>query len=249
MTEIGNGNRRRSASPAIDGVDELWSRLRDATKEAKALATTNRQLAARVQSLERQLFDTGGLSDDELVAELPRRMSRALESAQEVAEELVGRAKKREEVIRQKTDQRANALIAHAEAEATAIVRRAAEEAVGRVNEAKAQAMSIMRTAHSRHDQVMAELQEQSGQLQERIRQLRHDHSRLVRAYEVIDRTLGEARAALQSAGEMAGDPLVADGERRTATQNGSTPTGQLYAVKADGVAVYDWSPPALGTA
>jgi dTMP kinase len=232
----------------LDGVDELWSRLRATVKEARGLAATNRHLTAKVASLERQLAETGGLTDDELVAELPRRMSRALESAQEVAEELVGRAKKREEIIRQKTDQRTNALIGQAEAEATALLRRATSEAVGRVNEAKAQAQAILRDAHARHDQVMAELQEQSAALDDRIRQLRRVHERLTHTYGVVERTLGEAKDALRTSMGVAGSPPAAP-HRADGPRPGPASSAPLYAVSDSDATVYDWSPPVSGSA
>lgn len=243
MSEGSNGNRPGSGVSRLDRPEELWNRLREATKEARAMAVANRQLSAQVATLERQQIEARRMSDDELVAELPRRMSRALESAQEVAEELVARARKREAVIRQKTDQRATALISHAEAEATAILRRAAGEAVGRVTEAKAQAQAIVRAAQTHHDETLADLQNQAAILDERMRQLHREHNRLTRAYEALERTFGDARAALRASVE-ADEPRARSPER----ESGKASAVPLYAVENDG-AVYDWSPPASGTA
>lgn len=223
---LGNRNRPLTAASGIEAADGLWSRLREATGQAKALAATNRKLVARVTSLERQVAEAGGLSDDELVAELPRRMSRALESAQEVAEELVSRARKREEVIRQKTDARAAAVLTQAEAEATAVLRRAATEAVGRVAEARAEAHAIMEAAHARHDRVLAHLQQQSAALENRVTQLHREHGRLQQAYEVLERTLGEAKVALRTSIEVAGSSQPS----RPPRQNSPSPP-PLYAV------------------
>jgi vacuolar-type H+-ATPase subunit H len=217
-------------------AEGLWSRLRETTGQARALADANRKLAARVASLERQLAEAGGLSDDELVAELPRRMSRALESAQEVASELVTRAKKREEAILQETDHRARAIVTHAEAEATAILRRAAEEAVGRVEEAKTEAQAIVQAAHARYDEVLAYLEERSAALDDRVMQLHREHGRLERTYELLERTLGEAKVALRTSMEIAGPP-PAPTPQRTARRTG---VPQLYALGDDQVAPYD---------
>lgn len=219
--------------PAPQEAEGLWSRLRETTGQARALADANRKLAARVASLERQLAEAGGLSDDELVAELPRRMSRALESAQEVAAELVTRATKREEAILQETDHRARAIVMHAEAEATAVLRRAAEEAVGRVSKAKAEAQAIVGEAHARYDQVRAHLQERSAALEDRAMQLHREHGRMVRTYEVLERTLGEAKVALRTSIEVAGSPPA---PQRTAQGPAAPP---LYAVGDDEVAPY----------
>ena len=225
--------RPRATMPAPPEAEGLWSRLRETTGQARALADANRTLAARVASLERQVAEAGGLSDDELVAELPRRMSRALESAQEVAAELVSRASKREEAILQEADHRAGAIVTHAEAEATAILRRAAEEAVGRVAEAKAEAHAIMRAAHARHDQVLAHLQERSAALEDRAMQLHREHGRLARTYEVLERTLGEAKVALRTSMEVAGPPPDL---QQTTRRTGAPP---LYALGDDEVASY----------
>lgn len=220
-------------TPAPHEADGLWSRLRETTGQARALAEANRKLAARVASLERQLAEAGALSDDELVAELPRRMSRALESAQEVAGELVTRARKREEAILQETDHRARAIVTHAEAEATAILRRAAEQAVGRVAEAKAEAQAIVQAAHARYDQVLAHLQERSAALEDRATQLHREHGRMARTYEVLERTLGEAKVALRTSMEASGLPPA---PQQAARRPAAPP---LYAVGDDEVAPY----------
>lgn len=226
MGEVRKENRGQADEGVLDGR-ELWGRLRAATNTANSLAATNRQLAGRVAALERQLAEAGALSDDELVAELPRRMARALESAQEVAEEVVGRAKMREGVIRRRTDDRVAALITQAEAEATAILRRAAEEAVGRVNQAKAQAQSIVRAAQAEQGRIYDELREQSARVEEQIAALRNNHGLLVQAYGVVERTLAEAKGALRAASEMAAAPHDSrDGDRER-----SAPPGQLYAL------------------
>jgi cell division septum initiation protein DivIVA len=240
----------------IEDVDELWSRLRLATERGKALAASNRELAARVASLERQLAESGALSDDELLAELPRRMGRALESAQEVAAELVGRAQSREEHIRQQTDQQSAALISHAEAEATAILRRAAGEAVARVNAAKAEAQAVLRSAQARHDQVVADLQQQSAALEDRVIHLRRQHSRLGQAYDLVARTLEEARGALRASIEISGSPppQAPASPSRASERPGQFPGRQapaspLRVVTNEAPPVFDWSPPASGSA
>jgi cell division septum initiation protein DivIVA len=230
-----------------EGSDELWSRLRETNERARALAATNRQLAARVTSLERQLVEAGSLSDDELVAELPRRMTRALESAKDVAEELVSRAKNRDLVIRDETDRHCAALLSQAESEATAILNKAARDAVRRVNEAQARANAILASAYARRDQITAELQAQSEALEERVRELRRNHETFVRAYRLVDRTLNEARGALGVAMATAATPLRAH-ERDDGADDDPPPSRQLRAVTADS-SLYDWSPIETGTA
>lgn len=240
MSEAVQVTGPRTITSAPNEVEGLWSRLREATGQARGLAAENRRLAARVASLERQATEAAGMSDDELVAELPRRMGRALESAQEVAEELVSRAKKREQVIRQQTDQRTRSVVAHAEAEATAILRRAATEAVGHIADAKAEAEAIVRAAHARHDQVMAHLQARSASLEDRAMQLHREHGRLAHAYEALERALGAAKGALLTSMDTAGTPPV---PQRTGRRAAAPP---LYSV-GDDEAPYD--PPRAGRA
>jgi chromosome segregation ATPase len=203
-----NGIRPRARVAGLEGFDELRSQLREVTAEAAALAAVNQELKARVTSLERQLADTAGLRDDELLAELPRRMRRALEAAQEVSEELVSRAEQREASIRETTEQRAAALMMRAERESTAMMRRAAAEAVERINDAKAQAEAMVEMARARRDRMMADLQQQRVALEDGVRALRREHHRLLRAYDVVEQNLGTARGALLAAIEVAGPPL-----------------------------------------
>lgn len=233
---------------AVDPTHALRQQLRGATDEARALAATNRRLTGRVASLERQLGEAGALSDDELLAELPRRMKRALESAQEVAEELVARAQRREQAIRQRTDQRAAAILAQADAEATAALRRAAGEAVATINQARHRAEAIVRAAQLEHEQVLSDLREQSHALEERVAQLQSQHSRLVQAYNFVERSLGEARGALRSAVDVVG-PSRTDRDPRNGTPRPRPHAVPLYAVDDGDVDRYDGPSPVSGTA
>jgi cell division septum initiation protein DivIVA len=228
VSDLSNGDGRVATS-SLAGLHEPWGRLQALTQEAQALAAANRELTARVASLEHQLDDAGRLTDDELIAQLPKRMSRALESAQEVAEELVGRAKHQEEVIRQRTDAYSTNMVSRAESEATAILRRAAEEAVRTVNDAKREAQAALDAAHARREKVLLQLQQRAEALEERVKHVRREHNQLVAAYQVVDRTLAEARSALRAA-------VV----ETAVIEDGVAGRGQRHPVRADAATVYD---------
>ena len=263
----GRGPRATAATP--DGADELWARLRVATAEARDLAGENRALRERVASLEAQLGrgDGGGDPHDDRgdgegedggdgagVDDLPLRMHRALESAQELADALVARAKRREAVVRRRTDERAAAVVHHAETEATAILRRAADEAVRTVGEARAEAERLVAGARARRERVLAELEGESAELQHRLRKLRRLHHELAAAYDVVERTVAEARAAL--ARPDAAPPEAARPERpqRPAANGAGDRNGRRVPAPSrplpasvDDTAPYGWSPPLPG--
>lgn len=247
-------NRPRLELTGLEEPDELWERLQEATAQANALATTNKKLASRVRALERRLVEVGALSDDELVAELPRRMSRALESAQGVATEIVRRARKQEASIRQKADESAAAIVRNAEGRAAGILRQAAAEGAARVAAAEAEALDVVASADSRRKQVLAGLEGEAATLRQRIKLLERHQARLVQAYDVVEQTLSEARTVLGRAPspEAASEP--ARPEVLPAAANGRSSGRQVPRSPADGAppgaavgpayGVFDWSPP-----
>lgn len=267
----GRGPRATAATP--DGPEGLWARLRVATAEARDLAGENRALRERVASLEAQLGrgdgggggrdgdrghgdddDGGDAGDGAGVDDLPLRMHRALESAQELADALVARAKRREAVVRRRTDERAAAVVHHAETEATAILRSAADEAVRTVGEARAEVERLVAGARARRERVLAELEGESAELEHRLRKLRRLHHELAAAYDVVERTVAEARAALaRHEAAPLGAPRPERPERPAANGAGDrngrrapAPSRPLPA-SVDDTAPYGWSPPLPG--
>jgi hypothetical protein len=245
-------NRPRLDLTGLEEPDELWERLRESSAQANALAANNKKLASRVRLLERRLAEAGGLTDDELVAELPKRMSRALESAQGVAAEIVRRAKKQEAVLRQQAEESAAALVRQAEVEAGGILRRAAGEAAARIASAETQALDIVGGAHTRRDQVMRELEGQAVTLRQRIKLLEKSHDRLLQAYDVVAQTLHVARSVLGPLPPVASpgsgavghgdEPAPPDGRGETASGAAPKPGAESGADDTR-VGVYDWSP------
>ena len=243
MPTVFGANRRRLELTGLEEPEELWDRLRETTAEARAFATANRKLEAQVRALERQLSEAGALTDDELVAELPKRMTRALEAAQGVATEIISRAKKREAVIGHRAEESARSIVQQAEAEASSIVMQATKDAAALIATAEAEALDLVGSAHDRRTKILTDLEDEVKTLEQRRRRLRKDQSRLVRAYEIVERTLAESRAAL---GEVA-DPREPNGSAPSDHQETTPPPGDRRVglrPTEPRLHVYDWSPP-----
>jgi cell division septum initiation protein DivIVA len=242
---------RRFDVTGLEEPEELWDRLQDATAEVQSLRLSNNSLQARVRQLERQLCEVGGLTDDELVAELPRRMARALESAQSVAAEIVRRAHRQEAAILKKANASASELWKRAQAEAVEIRRRAAADAAAHSAEASAEAQRIVGDAHARRDQIVAQFQEKSASYERHIRRLEDHHARLAGAYDVVERTLTEARRALtggtddgttQTPRPQSSSSKRVEPAARAVTGATKRPVPSTVAAVSRPV-VYDWSP------
>lgn len=196
-----NFNRGRTPLTGLEDPEELWDRLREAMAEAQAQAATSKKLAGRVQVLERQLSEAGALTDDELVAELPKRMARALESAQSVAREIVGRARRQQAAIGQEAKDSAAQIVRQAEDHAAQVLTQTAEKAAAHMASARQRAEDIVGAAEAQREQMLADMTSEAAVLQQRIAGLRRTQARLSEAYDVVDRTLAEARRALADGG------------------------------------------------
>jgi cell division septum initiation protein DivIVA len=245
LPAVFGANRPRAELTGLEEPDELWERLKEASAHVNALAASNKKLAGRVRVLERRLAEAGGLSDDELVAELPKRMSRALESAQGVATEIVRRARKSEATIRQKAEESAASILRQAESQAAGILRQSAADAAARVAAADAQAVEVLGQAHGRRDQVLGELEGQAATLRQRIKVLEKHHDRLIDAYDVVERSLTEARAVLGLPGAARPPAITApveQPEERPSPTRSGPPRSETETAR---FRVYDWSPAA----
>lgn len=248
------GFNRRYDVTGLEEPDELWERLKEANEQVKSLGTSNKKLSARVRVLERQLSEVGGLTDDELIAELPRRMSKALESAQGLGNEIVRRASEREVMIRQKALTDAADLRQQAEAEAADIRARAGTDAATYIAAAKVEAQRVVAAAQNRRDEVLFGLRAQAEEMERQIAVLREQRTRLAGAYDIVERTLAAAKAALrgdeehsQGLAEPHHAPIyskerspstvrsVPEDRKRLAVLGGSGPDRHAT--------VYDWSP------
>jgi hypothetical protein len=231
--------KRRLQLTGLEEPEELWERLKEATAEAQVQAAANKKLAARIQVLERQLSKVGELTDDELVAELPKRMTRALESAQVVAREIVGRAQKREAAICHDATERAAEIVEQAEGQAANMLSNAATQVSAHLASAESKAQEMIQAARARRKQVLTDMEREAQVLQQRIEGLQRNQARLLHAYEVVGKTLAEARRALSDgAGGAPGDAKEAPVRVVTGARPRSRAKPGQPAAK-----VYDWSP------
>ncbi len=214
MREDSHARLRRFTLTGLESPEELWDRLRESTAEVDDLVARNTELDTELQALRRRLRGAGGLTDEELAAELPRRMTRSLAAAQEVAAELVDQAHNDVMLIRLNADQVASQVVGAAKAEAARIVRGTMAQAQAHLAAAKAQSNEILREAHGQRSQIVAELDERSARMQAEKQRLHEYRQRLEQAYDQVARTLAEARAALR--GPAAAPPPVREtAERR----------------------------------
>jgi cell division septum initiation protein DivIVA len=221
-------NKPRLQLTGLEDPEELLERLNEARAQQQTLAQANKKLQSRVRILQRQLAEAGGLTDDELVAELPKRMGKALESAQDVASEIVRRARNSELVIRQKAAESAAQIVRQAEEQAAKVIEHARKEAASHRTKAEAEAQALIAAA-----------QQEASRVQQRVAALRRDEARVVHAYDVVERVLAEARRTLRHA-EAGAVP-----DQAGAGTVGASPARRD---RARPVAVrpvlYDWSPP-----
>lgn len=197
-----DGSTARRLSWDVSGLEdpgELVSRLEQSTARVQALTRRNEELAARVRDLERKVGGAGRLTNDELIAELPKRMTEALQSAQEVETEIVERAKKRDAMVRRRVEHEAARLLERAQARAATVHSRAAEEAAAHLEAARAQAVDIVSTAYALQAQIVAELGDQYAMLEQRLLAFEDNRRTLLEAYEAVERRLGEGKRALRT--------------------------------------------------
>ena len=237
-------NRPRLQLTGLEEPEELWDRLKEALAELQRLAAVNKKLHARLAVLERQVSEVGGLTDDELVAELPKRMGRALDSAQGVAKDIVRRARKNEAVIRQNAVDAAASIVSEAEAQAAKHIRKSVADAADYIAKAEADASEIVGSAQRRRKEILAQMQDEVLTLQQRLNVLRRDQARVIHAYDIVERTVAEARRALHQ-GEAVADlkgPMPAEEEPQQPTAPPRRSGRKPVPLRA---AVYDWSPAA----
>lgn len=210
---------------------DVWEWLQKVTHEFEALRAVNGKLAARVKELERMMEGASSMSDDELLAELPSRMARALQSSQEVASEIVKRAHAREKEILQGAQEAAASIAHKKDVEAAEVLRRATAEAQAYVAEARSDGEQIVADAHSEAKQMVAEarfqrdrilsaLEEQRAELIEEIRALEAGRAHLLDA-------LASVRSTLEQDYARGGGPGMPRKESSILYSEGPSPTTQ----------------------
>jgi cell division septum initiation protein DivIVA len=159
---------------------DVWEWLQRVACEFETLRARNAKLTAQVQEFERLTRGATALSDDELVAELPSRMVRALRASQEVAEEIVRRARSRGTLMLRKAENKAAEIRAKAEDDAATVRHAAADDAEAVVGAARAQAEEMVAEARISRHRILSDLEAQRSDLTAELRSLRAVRTRLI---------------------------------------------------------------------
>lgn len=221
------------AEAGTEGEHDVWSWLKQVTVEFDALRVTNAKLVTRVQQLERMTGGVGALNDEEFLAELPNRMSKALRSAQQVGHEIVKQATSREAALLQRAAEDASKIRREANAEARRLLERAAEDARAHLEEARRGGKEIAARAQVQQDHVLAELAAQRRDLDSELERLETERTYLRQVFVAVKRSLegpslqsGTARPdADEEVSEPLGEPTTLRGPLRPRprhTRNGS---------------------------
>lgn len=213
----------RGFATSFRGFDpaEVRAYLRRVAATMRALQDEHRRLETRAREAERRA-EHPTLDEATLAAALGDETARILRSAHEAAAEIRGKAESHVEAIAQQardegarlTSEAANILEvrrAAAESEAEQIIRSATEEAERLHAEARAEAETLLADAAARAEATVDEAREQRAAVlsdlrrrrrvaNTQIEQLRAGRERLLAAYEVVRRTLGEVSDELHRA-------------------------------------------------
>ncbi len=173
-----------------EGEHDVWNWLKQVTVEFDALRVTNAKLVSRVQQLERMTGGVEALNDEEFLAELPNRMSKALRSAQQVAHEIVKQATSREAALLQRATEDAAKIRREANAEARRLLERAAQDARAQVEEARRGAEEVAARAQAHQDHVLAELAAERSDLEREWERLETDRTYLRQVFVAVKRSL-----------------------------------------------------------
>lgn len=204
------------------GEDDVWDWLKRVTVEFDALRVTNAKLATRVQQLERMTGGVGALSDEEFLAELPNRMSKALRSAQQVGQEIVKQATSRETAVLQRAAEEAAEIRRDANAQAREVLERASQDARNRLEEARRFGKELTAQAEAQRDHVLAELGAQRDELHQGLDRLEADRVYLRQVFVSVKRALerpsqhaGIGRPDVKIATEVPSEPAAPRGPSR----------------------------------
>jgi chaperonin cofactor prefoldin len=185
----------------LESPEELWDRIRESDAEIESLTAQNAKLAADLDAVQRRLRGAGDLTDDELMAELPPRMTRNLAAAQDVANNMIERARNDAMLIRLNADQVAAQLVDGAEAEVDRIVRSTIAESQAQVAAARTKAKELLRDAHTQRSRILADLDGRAARIEQEHQSLADHRHRLEQAYEQVASALADARGALGAGG------------------------------------------------
>lgn len=209
------------------GGQDVGGWLQRMAAEFDELQTVNAKLVARIQELERMTVGVAALSDEELLAELPTRMSRALQSAQSVGQEIVKQARDREAVLLQHATETSAEIGRRAQTDAHDLRQQASDEARAHVEEARRLAEEIASQARAQRGRVIAELEARRAGLDRESERLEAGRTYLWQVFATLKEALEEpARAGFNeeapAAPSDAAPPSSPERARSRHPRNGS---------------------------
>ena len=186
--------RRRLSSGEISVTNqEIWDWLQRVALEFDNLRSANTKLATRVRELERLMDGAGALSDDELLSELPSRMMRALQTAQEVSEEIVRRARARASQLLEQATQESEALRRKMENDARETLQHATEEAEAQLEDARERGQEMLAEARTLRARVLADLDAQRSNMERDVRRMQATRRELLEVLASVQEALESA--------------------------------------------------------
>ncbi len=201
------------ASPQVAGSaeHEVWDWLKRAAAEFETVRVANERLKARVYQLERLQGGADRLSEEELVAELPKRMTRALQSAQHVGQEIIQRSQYQAQQLLRQAKVEAEEIRHQAEAEVRDGLASATSAARDLVHDAHDQANELIAQAKARRQRLLADLENRRRALEQDIERLSAHRNDLLLAFDKVRTALEESGdpAAGEAAPTPRRDPAV----------------------------------------
>ena len=218
--------RRRLSSGEISVTDqEIWDWLQRVAAEFDNLRSANSKLTTRVRDLERLLDGAGGLSDDELLSELPSRMMRALQTAQEVSDEIVRRARARASQLLEQATKETEALRRKVESDARETLQRATEEAQAQMEDARERGHEMLAEARTLRARVLADLDAQRSNMERDVRRMQVTRRELLEVLASVQEALESAEMKPPAAPPAEEEPNAAPTRKAPARQPAPKPT------------------------
>ena len=184
----------RSFATAKRGYAESEVRafLHRVADEVAALTGREKDLAYRVTQLEQEANKPPPpLSDQQLISALGEETARVLGQAREAAVELRNKAEEHARRLVREAQESARELRTSAQ-QALEVKTREAEDS------ARARANEIVGEARTLRERVLADLSERRQELERQVAELRSSRGKLVDAYELVERTLGQATKLME---------------------------------------------------
>jgi protein-tyrosine-phosphatase len=174
-------------------ADELMAWLSTVSLERERFAAENRALHEQIRALEARLEERMEISEERLIAELPGRTARVLQSAKEVAEEIIDRATARSRALEEAGRHSADVALAQAEADARSVLAAADAERQRIVASAEAARERMLVDAERERDAILSALSGRRAELENEIADASAALREVLKAHDNLRRSIEEA--------------------------------------------------------